>query len=95
MENAWRTVITEEWSDTLRELSDLPRGQKPLRITMARGGIEPPTRGFSVLVIDFSPFLLFSNWALKQVSGQELASMGSRSCFTAMTHEIPAIPFFG
>jgi len=35
------------------------------------------------------------NWALKQVSGQELASMGSRSCFTAMNHETPTIPFFG
>lgn len=28
IEMAWQTVISEEWSDALRELSDLPRGQR-------------------------------------------------------------------
>jgi hypothetical protein len=28
IEKAWQTVIVEEWSDALRELSDLPRGQR-------------------------------------------------------------------
>jgi hypothetical protein len=28
VENAWKMVISEEWSDALKELSDLPRGQK-------------------------------------------------------------------
>ena len=31
------------------------------------------------------------NWALKWVSGQELAEMGSRRCFAALNHETPTI----
>jgi putative transposase len=32
------------------------------------------------------------DWALKQVSGQELAELGSRRCFAALNQETPAIP---
>jgi putative transposase len=35
------------------------------------------------------------NWALKWVSGQELAEMGSRRGFATMNHETPTIPFLG
>ncbi|HSW69972.1 MAG TPA: transposase [Gammaproteobacteria bacterium] len=35
------------------------------------------------------------NWALKWVSGQELAEMGSRRFFATLNHETPAIPFLG
>jgi putative transposase len=35
------------------------------------------------------------NWALKRVSGQELAEMGSRRGFAMMNHETPTIPFLG
>lgn len=34
------------------------------------------------------------NWALNGVSGQELAEVRSRSCFTALKHETPTIPFY-
>lgn len=35
------------------------------------------------------------NWALSWASGQELAEVRSRSCFTALKHETHTIPLFG
>ena len=40
IENAWANVVIEEWSDALRELSDLPIGQKKLLKLLANHSVK-------------------------------------------------------
>jgi len=40
IENAWANVVTEEWSDALRELSGLPIGQRRLLKYLANNVVK-------------------------------------------------------
>ena len=40
IDNAWKSVIIEEWSDALNELSDLPMGQRRLLKYIANNHVK-------------------------------------------------------
>lgn len=55
VESAWRKVIAEEWSDALRELSDLPMGQRRILKYVANHSVHSPQSQETSITLSMAP----------------------------------------